>query len=116
MTTKQKLENKNMPKKSKSRKLALKLPKTKTLKFIEVSDLVPDSLLDDDFWNRVEEDAPFSWGDNNRTLVTAERFADHCEDRMEDLLDESNLFFVQEARDFIEVLRRLGQTYIDLEN
>jgi hypothetical protein len=30
---------------------------------------------------------------------------------MEDLLDESN-----EARDFIEVLRRLGQTYIDLEN
>ena len=86
-----------------------------TCQFVRVTELVPER-WQEWFCTAISEDAPFSWGDNNRTLVTAERFADHCEDRMEDLLDESNLFFVQEARDFIEVLRRLGQTYIDLEN
>jgi hypothetical protein len=79
--------------------------------FIEVSDLVPKSWLSW-FWTLISEKAPFNWGDNNRTLVTADAFADHCEARLLDC-DETS----QAAKTkFLNKLRDLGETYLDLEN
>ena len=79
--------------------------------FIEVSDLVPKSWVSW-FWSLISEQSPFDWGNNNRTLVTADAFADHCEARLLDC-DETS----QAAKTkFLNKLRELGQRYIDLEN
>lgn len=83
----------------------------KKIGFIEVSDLVPQS-WGDWFWCLISEDAPFSWGDNNRTLIAASRFHAHCIDRLEDVEDVSN----EEIEKFLKTIESLGETYIDLEN
>jgi hypothetical protein len=55
--------------------------KVQTCKFVPVSSLVPDSwgLW---FYDAITQDAPFSWGDNNRTMITAQRFYGHCWSRI----------------------------------
>ena len=85
-------------------------PKMQTLQFIAASDLIQKSL--GKFWAAVTEDAPFSFGDNNRTLITASRLADHCDDTV--CYDDN--FDTDEVNKFIAELRELGDTYIDLEN
>lgn len=84
--------------------------KVQTVQFIAASDLIPQSL--GKFWAAVTEDAPFSFGDNNRTFITASRLADHCDDTVCDDDD----FDTDEVNKFIAELRELGDTYIDLEN
>jgi hypothetical protein len=91
--------------------------KKKTIKIIEISDVVPQAWIGW-FYGTISEDAPFSWGDNNRTLVTAERLHDHCVDRLDfdiDELEEMELNQV-DIDNFLRGLEDLGQTYIDLEN
>jgi len=56
-------------------------------------------------------DAPFSWGDNNRTLVTASRLLTHWINSR-DIIAPSNDCFEK----LVEDLESLGETYIDLEN
>lgn len=82
--------------------------------FRPITSLVPDSWRDW-FWALISDNAPFSWGDNDRTLVTASDFARHCEDRLLDAADDHE---VPQARidAFLESLRSLGEIYIDLEN
>jgi hypothetical protein len=66
----------------------------------------------------LSEGAPFTWGDTELTLVTAERVYDHAYecfevlmcDNTEDTPDED------EVNDFLGELKALGRTYIDLEN
>jgi len=82
-----------------------------TVGFVEVTSLVPKDWTTW-FYAVISEDAPFSWGDNNRTLVTAERFYNHCANRLEDI-DEITQ---EEIESFLETIKELGQTYIDLEN
>ena len=80
--------------------------------FVEVSDLVPENWRDW-FYETISENAPFSWGDNNRTLITAERFLDHAER----VLDDDNPPITENEKEaFINQLKELGQTYVDLEN
>lgn len=81
-----------------------------TCEYIPGTSIVPRK-WDKWFWSLFSEGADFSWGDNNRTLITAERFADHCQDL--DLAENSR---EKEVEVFMKMLRDLGQTYIDLEN
>lgn len=54
---------------------------------------------------------PFSWGDNNRTLVTAESILDHL-----DACDIDHPKQLKELRKRVEGLIEGNQTYVDLEN
>jgi hypothetical protein len=80
--------------------------KVQTCEFISATDLVPKG-WDKWFWEKISEDAPFSWGDNNRSMVTASYFALHCEERLDDS---------QKVRRFLKKVRALGEMYIDLES
>jgi hypothetical protein len=81
--------------------------KKMTCEFIEITSIVPASLTDD-FWADFSSDAPFSFGDNDRTLVTAERVLEHCKFVCETDTDE--------MIEFLDLLKSLGDTYIDIEN
>jgi len=83
------------------------LSEQRTCSYIPVSSLVPDRNARAQICGLLSEDAPFSWGDNNLSLVTATRLAEHCEDRLGDSAHELNL---------ISLLGCLGETYIDLES
>ncbi len=74
--------------------------------FISATDLVPRG-WDNWFWAEISEDAPFSWGDNNRSMVTASDFARHCEERLDDS---------PKVKRFLRKVWALGETYIDLES
>ena len=82
-----------------------------TIKFIPLSNLVPNKWISW-FYDMISQDAPFSWGDNNRTLVTASRLADHAEAGFanQDNIEET------EIEKWLTEVRKLGNTYIDLEN
>jgi len=56
-------------------------------------------------------DPPFSWGDNNRTLVDADSMRRHLEDA--DPIDGKAHGQINRA---LARLEKLGQTYVDLEN
>jgi hypothetical protein len=99
--------------------------KKKTCEYVEASTLVPEAW--NSFWGVISENAPFSWGDNNRSLVTASDFKRHvvarmdvCEpdagepDETDSALEEPILF--SEYMTFLYTLDELGETYIDLEN
>lgn len=77
-----------------------------TCEFISATDLIPKG-WDMWFWDVVSEDAPFSWGGNNRSMVTASDFANHCEDRLDDS---------PKVKRFLKKVRSLGEMYIDLES
>jgi hypothetical protein len=70
------------------------------------TDIVPRR-WDKWFWAQVSDNAPFSWGDNNHSLVTASDFARHCEERLDDSI---------KVKRWLKTVRALGETYIDLEN
>ena len=59
------------------------------------------------FWELVADDAPFSWGNNDHSLVTASSLADHCQGRLDD---------APGAAAFVETLLDLDDLYIDLES
>lgn len=88
--------------------------KTLVIEIIEVSEIVPES-WNAWFWCLISENAPFSWGDNNRSLVCACDFRRHCEDRLIDASDEENVP-QKEIDKFLELLDMLGAQYLDLEN
>ena len=82
-------------------------PKIYTCKYICVSDIAPKWAIKEDFWAKVSEGAPFTWGDNNHSLVTASDFARWCEE----VLDDS-----RKVKTWLKKIRELGEMYIDLEN
>jgi hypothetical protein len=91
-----------------------KLP-IQSCKFICVTDIVPKEWTSW-FYTAISEGAPFSWGDNNRTMVDAMSFAQHVQ-QVIDIHDEEEI----NKKDLIEFYNTLGilekkQVYIDLEN
>lgn len=93
--------------------------------FVDVHDLVPDG-WSGSFWGAVSENAPFSWGDNNLSLVTASAFKDHVLrtlDPAEAEVDGEHLLFDfmdvpvlrKEFEAFIAALEALGTGYVNLE-
>lgn len=89
-------------------------PELQTCEFVPITTLVPDHWRAW-FWDQLSESAPFSWGDNNRALVTAERVLEHCERFLPNMVEDGALTEAENA-DFVATLERLGLTYIDLEN
>lgn len=74
--------------------------------YIPATTIVPRK-WDIDFWENISDNAPFSWGDNNHSLVSASDFANHCEYRLDDS---------PAVKAWLRDVRKLGDTYIDLEN
>lgn len=95
--------------------------KPQTAKFISLSDIVPKD-WESWFYTAISEDAPFSWGDNNRTLVDAISFGHHAQH----VLDMEESFGSNTGRDsvikgrkkFFSTLNEMAEKYIyvDLEN
>ncbi len=86
-----------------------------TVEFYSATDLVPPHWTGW-FWGDISEGAPFSWGDNNRTLVTAKRFHDHCKETFDEQTCEAVGIPYAELEAFLAKLADMGETYIDLEN
>lgn len=63
-------------------------------------------VVDPYFWSGIADDAPFSWGDANHTLVKVEQFRDHCYSRF--------ATYTEWGRDFHAFLSDLDG-FIDLE-
>lgn len=83
--------------------------------YVALRDLIPKT-MDDWFWQGFSADAPFSWGDNNVTLITASRAAEHIRRRVLPFLEDDEF---EPKADLLKVLERLDalqETYINLEN
>ena len=80
-----------------------------TCSFVKASDLFKGL---NDLWEQFIETNPnCTWGDNNRSLVTADLFIDHFDSIGE--YDEEQMAILRERiADLIEG----DQTYVDLEN
>jgi len=85
--------------------------KKKTLKFIPASQIIP--VTANWFWHIFSTDAPFSWGDNDLTLIKASRFAEHFENRMDLFIEEE--ITIEELKAILEQIKKLGDNYIGLE-
>jgi len=78
-----------------------------TIKCIPVSYLIPVSMLALEVWEKISSDAPFSWGNNNHSLVSSIDFAVHCEEKLDDI----------KYKKLLKKIRSIPQdVYIDLEN
>ena len=92
--------------------------------FVHLSDLVPEQWKDW-FYPQFSETNEVTFGDANRTMITAEYLADIVQDmdiggvtksqtknyiEIEDNTTESAM------REWLKKVRRLGQIYVDLEN
>lgn len=86
-----------------------KLYPVQTVEFIPISDLLEKNDTSGDLLYNISEGAPFTWGDNNRSLVTVHRLLEHCEDALSDSGEDGERF--------IAALKALPHLlYIDMEN
>ena len=85
----------------------MKKYKRRVCECICVSDVLPKWTQGIDIWEAIWTDAPFSFGDNNVSLITAEYFAQHLEERLDDS---------RRSKGLVKRIRALGQTYLDLES
>lgn len=90
-----------------------------TCNFVCVTDIVPKEWTNW-FFDMLSEDSPFSWGDNNRSLVSVERFSNFVIDQLNDILidnDNENLTEddIENFEDILDELQKKN-VYIDLEN
>ena len=88
-----------------------------TCEFVPITSIVPKE-WGDWFYIAISENAPFSWGDNNRTMVDARSFANHVNEVFS-YQDGQQLADIEKYQDaFYDTLNYLGakRIYIDLEN
>lgn len=98
-------------------KKKLKIPKYETTKYVPLSEIVPDNWKSW-FYDAISQDAPFSWGDNNRTLVDAISFGHHAQERMDVEESFGKAGTIRGRKNFFSMLDQLekDQVYIDLES
>jgi hypothetical protein len=87
-----------------------------TLKSVGVTQIIPDDWKNW-IWTELSDGAPFSWGDNNHSLVDAFGFGDHL-DSILDSQDEELQETIKEHRPAItDTLNYLfnHNIYVDLE-
>lgn len=87
-----------------------------TLKSVGVTQIIPEQ-WEDFIWTGLSDDAPFSWGDNNHSLVDAFSFGEHLDsvlDYYEDDYSEQIKEYRQAVFDTINYLEA-NKIYIDLE-
>jgi hypothetical protein len=85
-----------------------------TCAFVPLSKLVPQE-MHGWFFDALSEHAPFSWGDNDRTMLVASRFLIRAREVVQARGDEGQEEFVEKLFRDTETLER-GNIYIDLEN
>lgn len=92
-----------------------KRAKVHNCQFVHSTDLVPRQ-WDNWFWGAISSNAPFTWGDNNRSMITVQRFADHCEGWLKVFSEaESTTYYAK--REWLKKIRKLPvYVLIDLEN
>lgn len=88
---------------------------TNTCSFISASSLISED-LGKVFWFPFSENVPFSWGDNDRTLVAVHRFGKHMDETVAELAGK----LTEEQKREFELIRSaliiLDTGYIDLES
>jgi hypothetical protein len=87
-----------------------------TLQSVGVTQIIPEQ-WEDWVWTALSDDAPFSWGDNNHSLVDAFSFGDHLDsvlDYHQDDYEDSIKEYRQAVFDTINYLNA-NKIYIDLE-
>lgn len=89
----------------------MKIPRIKSCAFVELSGLVPK---DWDWWYAAFADLPWSFGDTDRTMISAARLREHFRHHMRE--DAFERVPEAELDEFERLLKALGSTYIDLEN
>ena len=77
--------------------------------FIRLSDIVPEQ-WGDWFYEMLSETNKFTWGDNNRSMVTARDVADVADE----LFDSEVPHYA--FREWLKKVNKLDQMYVDLEN
>lgn len=86
-------------------------PETKTVSYVALSSLIPQGW--EDLLGCLAEDAPFSWGDNEITLVSSKRFLEH----FREVLKIHEITDAPELQEVIKIIEEdLGDTYVDLES
>lgn len=88
-----------------------------TLKSVGVTQIIPEDWKDW-IWTDLSDGAPFSWGDNNHSLVDAFSFGDHLDCILEYKDDEDLEETIKKHRPAIfDTLNYLeaNKIYIDLE-
>lgn len=86
-----------------------------TFKSVGVTQLIPDE-WESFIWTGLSDGAPFSWGDNNHTLVDAMSFKIHL-DNVLDLYGEEEECIEKHRQSVFDTLIHLQtrNIYIDLE-
>ena len=86
-----------------------------TLKSVGVTQIIPDNWKDF-IWTGLSDDAPFSWGDNNHSLVDAFSFGDHLESVL-DFYEEDYEEIKEHRQAVFDTINYLesNKIYIDLE-
>lgn len=87
--------------------------KVEACKFVRLTEIVPETWREW-FYEVLSENAPFSWGDNNRTLIHAYRI----ERQLEYMDIEDNGATEEEIEAFKKTLMELDkkEIYVDIEN
>jgi len=86
------------------------------LKSIGVTQIIPED-WGHWIWTELSDGAPFSWGDNNHSLVDAASFRDH----LEGILDSNDVDFKDTIKEYrpaiIDILDYMtaNNFYVDLE-
>jgi len=85
----------------------------KTAKYVDASELIPSDWTNW-FWEEFSENAPFSWGENNLSLIAPEDFHAHACDVFGDIETKEGSKIPGES-EFLKSILALGDTYINLE-
>ena len=78
--------------------------------FVRITDLVPER-WQEWFFCQLSETSRVTWGDANRTMITAEWLADIVQDMDMDRVGTTS----GAMREWLKKVRRLNQMYVDLE-
>jgi hypothetical protein len=85
-------------------------PKVQACCFVNASDIIPEEITRE-FWSVLSENAPFSWGDNNKSLVCAIDLAHHLRE-----IEDNFGFPTETLNAILQELDSLEETYVDLES
>jgi hypothetical protein len=85
-----------------------------TCEYVFANDLLPVEHAQF-IWEAISDGASCSWGDNNHSMITADRFADMIDDWSNEIVRDC--FITRRALTaLIKRIRALGTTYVELES
>lgn len=83
-----------------------------SIEFIQISDVVPQEWFSW-FWEVIADGAPFTWGDNDYSIIAIADFINWCERVLDP--DEEGIPPQAELDAFYKKLRSFNNTWLDLE-